>query len=178
MADSDGVLAFREKMSGLVQEHTAVLDSVEKDWASTSEAAEQSAKEQTEKAQKLVERIGQRAEAIRESEENKGLQEISIGVEDEVAEEEDPEVEALSRGMLAARQAAPVLEPQEPPEHPKPEGWQVKAGRFGRQAEEPQAPAAPEPAPTPAPKPAPRRRAVAQDWDDDGDDLSARSWLQ
>ncbi len=177
MTDSDGVLAFREKMSGLVQEHTAVLDSVEKDWSATSEAAEQSAKEQTEKAQKLADRVGQRAEAIRESEEKKGPQEISIGVEDEVAEEEDPEVEALSQGMLAAQQTEPVSEPQESSESAKPEGWQVKAGRFGRQAEEPE-PAAPEPAPTPAPRPAPRRRAVTQDWDDDDDDLSARSWLQ
>lgn len=174
MVDSDGVLAFREKMSGLVQEHTAVLDSVERDWTATGEAAEQTAKEQTEKAQQLAERVGQRAQAMRDAEADKGPQELSIGVEDEEPPEEDPEVEALSRGLLADRQTASA---PEQPENPNPEGWQVQAGRFGRQAEEPPAP---EPAPpAPPPRPAPRRRAVAEEnWDDDDDDLSTRNWLR
>ncbi len=184
MPDSEGLSRFRARMAGLVSEHASSLDRVEQAWTRTSATADEAAKERSENARKLVERIGERARAAREGE-ARGVQEITFGHEDEVSREEDPEVESFVRELVDRQRAAA------PPEQAAEtrSGRQVRAGRFGRADEdEPQA-SGPAPAttspeaadrtpdPTPPPKPAPRRRQVVRDdWDDE--DFSGRSWLR
>ena len=94
-ATSESAKAFSAKLDGLVQEHAAQVRAVEQRWKETNAEAEKSAKETTEKGQKLVARIRERAQALLDEEAKLGSGEIEAG-EDPEAEEVDPEIERFS----------------------------------------------------------------------------------
>lgn len=189
-AISENAKAFRNAMEGLARANSASVRAVEQSWADSAKAADKSAQETTEKGQKLVERIRERAENLRRADEKSGVQEISVGEEPETVDA-DPEVERFSQELYATQrrraeeaaattaQSAEVTAPQgdysQPaPQPPAPDNaWNVQAGRFGRRNEQPApSPAAPKP-PAP-PKPAPRRRPAF----DDDEDYENQSWLR
>ena len=76
MTVSESVKAFRNQMEGLVKEHAASMSAVARRWDETAAAAEKGAAEQVEKAQKLVERIRERAGALKKEDDKRGVQEI------------------------------------------------------------------------------------------------------
>ncbi|SDJ77548.1 hypothetical protein SAMN04487820_10237 [Actinopolyspora mzabensis] len=92
--------------------------------------------------------------------------------------------QTVGSGVGGAQSPAPQPQPARPDV-----SWNVAAGRFGRSTpeepppEEPPVEQQPGPAPErppeqrPDPTPRPRRRA-ADDWDDDEEDFSQRSWLR
>ncbi|GAB3676971.1 hypothetical protein [Saccharopolyspora tripterygii] len=198
-AISENAKAFRNAMEGLARENSASVRAVEQSWADSAKAADKSAQETTEKGQKLVERIRERAENLRRADEKSGVQEIAIGEEPETVDP-DPEVERFSQQLYvtqrskaeeaAATTAQSTETPpqqvghgtqqgnygQQAPQPPAPpdNGWNVQAGRFGRRNEQQAPPAAPPQPPAP-PKPAPRRKPAA--FDDD-DDYENQSWLR
>ncbi|GAA0525010.1 hypothetical protein [Saccharopolyspora thermophila] len=188
-AVSDSARAFRNYMEALTTTHVASVRVVEQTWADTAKAADRSAQELTEKGQKLVQRIRERAENLRRADEKRGVQEIAVGEEPET-EDPDPEVERFSQHLYAQQRskadepAATAAQSAAPPQsappgrHASPDpqpssGWTVQAGRFGRRNQQPTPPPAAPPKP-PAPKPAPRRQPVI----DDDDDFENQSWLR
>ncbi|GAB3559945.1 hypothetical protein J2S53_002564 [Actinopolyspora lacussalsi] len=113
-------------------------------------------------------------------------EQISIGER----EDEDPFAHQVSSsgfpgGPPSGPGAAPGAAGAQPPPARPDDGWNVAAGRFGRSIpEEPPVEQQPDPTPTrpseqrPDPAPRPRRRAAAEEWDDDEEDFSQRSWLR
>lgn len=158
-AMSENAKAFSAKLGGLVQEHAAQVRAVEQRWKDTNAEAEKSAQETTEKGQKLVARIRERAQALKDEEAKRGADEIGAG-EDPEADEADPEIERFSRQMVtnekereAAREADAGL-PQTPAPEQTSNQWQVRAGRFG----------APEGSGGPAAPRSPAAEAPNADW--------------
>ncbi|MBQ0922928.1 hypothetical protein [Saccharopolyspora endophytica] len=198
-AISENAKAFRNAMEGLARENSASVRAVEQNWADTAKAADKSAQETTEKGQKLLARIRERAENLRRADEKSGVQEIAIGEEPE-AEDPDPEVERFSQRLYAAQKskaeeaAATTAQSAEAPAQqgnfgaqqgnygqgatqppaPPDNGWNVQAGRFGRRNEQQPAPPPAAPKPPAPPKPAPRRQPAF----DDDDDYENQSWLR
>ncbi|MGP4015366.1 hypothetical protein [Saccharopolyspora sp. 5N708] len=198
-AVSDNAKAFRNHMEGMVRDNAASRRVIEQSWQDSAKAADKSAKDLSEKGQKLVERIRERAANMRKAEESAKLQEIAVGEEPET-EDVDPEVERFSQQLYSQQQSKVAAEEpaattaqsaqpdRQPPsgrvgQHAVPEparaaeqnsGWSVQAGRFGRRNQQPTPPPAAAPQPPPPPKPAPRRRAVV----DDDDDYENQSWLR
>lgn len=195
MTVSESVKAFRNQMEGLVKEHAASMSAVTRRWDETAAAAEKGAAEQAEKAQKLVERIRERAGALKKEDDKRGVQEIGGFNEETRYADADPDVERFSQHLLArhreqraeqepaattaqsAKQAGPAIpdvaarpEAARRPAEPS-DAWNVQVGRFGRRnqpAEPPQA------TPKPQPKPEPRRQPVL----DDDEDFENQSWLR
>ncbi|MEV4729003.1 hypothetical protein [Saccharopolyspora sp. NPDC049426] len=188
---SESAKAFRNSMEGLARTNAASVRSVEQSWAESAKAADKSAQETTEKGQKLLARVRERAEYLRRADEKSGVQEISVGEEPEV-EDLDPEVERFSQQLYAVQKSkaeeaaattAQSAQPSDQPESdarpaPQPQApesaWNVQAGRFGRRNEQPAPPPA-TPKPPAPPKPAPRRQKPT--FDDD-DDYENQSWLR
>ncbi|SFT58371.1 hypothetical protein SAMN04487904_10425 [Actinopolyspora lacussalsi subsp. righensis] len=122
-------------------------------------------------------------------------EQISIGER----EDEDPFAHQVSSsgfpgGPAGGQTVGPGTAGAQPSPARPDVGWNVAAGRFGRSVpeepppeepppEEPPVEQQPDPTPTrpperrPDPAPRPRRRA-AEDWDDDEEDFSQRSWLR
>ncbi|MDI2028989.1 hypothetical protein QFW96_10220 [Saccharopolyspora sp. TS4A08] len=192
---SENAKAFRNAMEGLVRENSASVRAVQQSWADSAKAADKAAQETTEKGQKLVERIRERAENLRRADEKSGVQEISVGEEPETVDP-DPEVERFGQQLYATQKSkaeeaaattAQAAEPQAPqqvghaPVPPAPQappadnGWNVQAGRFGRRNAPPPSPPPAAPKPPAPPKPAPRRQ---QPVFDDDDDYENQSWLR
>lgn len=93
--DSERVKAFRDRMQTLVAESARNREATGQRWQETLNQAEKRADEQVAKAQKLVERVRERAAYLRRQEESN---EISVG--EEVDEEDrDPEVERFARSL-------------------------------------------------------------------------------
>lgn len=93
--DSERVRAFRDRMQTLVAESARNREAAGQRWQETVKQAEEKADEQVAKAQKLVERVRERAAYLRRQEESN---EISVGAEiDE--EERDPEVERFAQSL-------------------------------------------------------------------------------
>ncbi|RRO12920.1 hypothetical protein EIL87_24950 [Saccharopolyspora rhizosphaerae] len=190
---SESAKAFRNSMEGLVRENSASVRSVEQSWTDSAKAADKSAQEASEKGQKLLARVRERAEYLRRADEKSGVKEISVGEEPEV-EDPDPEVERFSQQLYASQkrkveetaattataQAAQAQLPSDaytaPAQQAPPQenAWNVQAGRFGRRNEQP-APPPVAPQPPAPPKPAPRRQQPA--FDDD-EDFENQSWLR
>lgn len=193
MTGSESVKAFRNQMEGLVKEHAASMSAVARRWDETAAAAEKGAAEQVEKAQKLVERIRERAGALKKEDDKRGVQEIGGVNEESQYADPDPDVERFSQHLLSrhreqraaqetaattaqsaepGRVAAPDVAPQAVHRTAEPDNtWNVQVGRFGRRnhsAEPTQA------APKPPPKPTPRRKPVL----DDDEDFENQSWLR
>lgn len=101
---SDNVKAFRGAMEGLVAEHASSARAVEQRWHDTATAADKSAGEQVEKAQKLVARVRERSQDLRRQEEQGDRGEIDY-VEEQEPDEVDPEVERFSQQLNDARRA-------------------------------------------------------------------------
>lgn len=168
---SETARAFRAGMTGLVEEHTAGVRAVERGWRETAEAADKRAQEQVDNARKLVARVQQRADALAAKQD--AVSEIAYQEED--PEDLDPEVEQLSRELLAARQAAKAsAAPEEPAPQPEPatsrSEWQGSAGVLDEQA-----PARPAPAPAASPRP---RRGRPQFDDFEDEEYENQSWLR
>ncbi|MDA3625075.1 hypothetical protein OU415_06495 [Saccharopolyspora sp. WRP15-2] len=193
---SDNARAFRNSMEGLTRQHATRADAIEQSWRESAKEGEKGAKEASEKAQKLVERVRERAAHLRSLDSKSGLSEISVGEEPEV-EDADPEVERFSQQLYTQQKRAeeaaattaqstsgqPVHADRavQPPAAPQPapeqnSRWNVQAGRFGRQNQQPTPPPAAAPTPPPAPKPEPRSRR--QPSFDDDDDFENQSWLR
>ncbi len=93
--DSERVKAFRDRMQTLVAESARNREAAGQRWQETLNQAEKRADEQVAKAQKLVERVRERAAYLRRQEESN---EISVG--EEVDEEDrDPEVERFAQSL-------------------------------------------------------------------------------
>lgn len=160
--DSENLKAFRNRLTGLVQQHAADARVIEQTSRDIAAKADKTAAETTEKGQKLLERVRERAANLRKEEDKSGPQEIGAGTEDPDGEDVDPEVERFSQHVVAqekerAAAAGPAVAnpagsgpaPVSPAaaETPQPQQeWQVRAGRFGQ-------PPAPPPAPPVAPAP-------------------------
>jgi hypothetical protein len=199
-AVSENAKAFRNFMEGMVRENATSRRVIEESWQDAAKAADKSAKEISEKGQRLVERIRERADNMRKAEERAKLQEIAVD-DDLDAEDVDPEVERFSQQLHSQRQSTAAAEepaattaesaqpewqaqnerfgqPAAAPEPPRTaqepnSGWNVQAGRFGRRNQQTTPPPAASPKPPP-PKPAPRRQPVI----DDDDDYQNQSWLR
>ncbi|MHA6805785.1 hypothetical protein [Salinifilum ghardaiensis] len=160
--DSERVKAFRERMRTLVAESTSNREAAGQRWQETLDQAGRKADEQVEKAQKLVERVRERAAYLRRQEESN---EISVG-EGIDEEDRDPEVEHFAQSLREQQRAqeqaaAPAAATSAAAESPAPgtassaggsapsgtsgpgaggtapqDTWQVQAGRFGRQRTE------------------------------------------
>lgn len=140
---SDNVKAFRGAMEGLVAEHASSVRAVEQRWSDTAAAADKSASEQVDKAQKLVARVRERSEDLRKQEEKDDRGEIDY-VDEEEPDEVDPEVERFSeqinearreRAESASRPAGrePAPSPTTTSAAPDPSAWpRARPGRFGR----------------------------------------------
>ncbi|WP_461144295.1 hypothetical protein [Salinifilum aidingensis] len=186
--DSERVKAFRERMRTLVAESTSNREAAGQRWQETLDQAGRKADEQVEKAQKLVERVRERAAYLRRQEESN---EISVG-EGIDEEDRDPEVEHFAQSLREQQRAqeqaaAPAAATSAAAESPAPgaalpaggsapsgpgaggsapqDTWQVQAGRFGRQRTEDseqsaskQKPASPANRPGQQPAPEPPRK--------------------
>ena len=137
---SDSARAFRNQMDGLLKEHASSMQAVEKRWTETQAAADKSAKELTERNQKLLARVQERSRVLTKANEKGGVQEIS-GYNEEVdagTEDVDPEVERFSQRLVARKQESAPEPPPSPAPAPvptQPSGWQVRgAVRAGRAA--------------------------------------------
>ncbi|MCI2417180.1 hypothetical protein MOQ72_07080 [Saccharopolyspora sp. K220] len=204
-AVSENAKAFRNHMEGMVRENAASRRVIEESWQDSAKAADKSSKELSEKGQKLVERIRERAANMRKAEESAKLQEIAVGEEPET-EDADPEVERFSQHLYAQQQSKaaaeePAATTAESAQSAQPE-WQARSGRFGQPAAAPPEPARPapeqnsgwnvqagrfgrrnqQPTPPPAappPPPAPPKPAPRRrPAVDDDDDYENQSWLR
>ncbi|MER5389867.1 hypothetical protein [Saccharopolyspora sp. NPDC002686] len=195
---SEAVLAARRKFEEISSTTAAKLSESAQRSIESSEKANESTKNFTEKVQKVEGRVRDLiAQRARDSQRDN---EIQLAAEDD--EEPQDEVAAEYADLIASY---PVAKPAEVTPasaepgsaapnsvEPRPVGrgpgvqggveqpsvdprWQVQAGRFGRRDQQVTAPppAAP-PKPPSAPKPAPRRQPAF----DDDDDFENQSWLR
>lgn len=168
---SDNVKAFRGAMEGLVAEHASSARAVEQRWHDTATAADKSAGEQVEKAQKLVARVRERSQDLRRQEEQGDRGEIDY-VEEQEPDEVDPEVERFSQQLNETRrareraEAAPApasqesapsgpppsgMTPSAAPSAPTPSAWPRPGRSRPAEADQPASPGAASPAAAPAP---------------------------
>lgn len=111
--DSERVTAFRGRMAGLVQANTANRDATAQRWKETVANADRKADERIAQAQKLVQRVRERAQTLRKQHEELGRHEISVGTDSEV-EDVDPEVERFAHAMLEGGRASVEAAPTAP----------------------------------------------------------------
>lgn len=173
---SDNVKAFRGAMEGLVAEHASSARAVEQRWHDTATAADKSAGEQVEKAQKLVARVRERSQDLRRQEEQGDRGEIDY-VEEQEPDEVDPEVERFSQQLNdtwrareragaapdpASQESAPSgpppsgpppsgMTPPAAPSAPTPSAWPRPGRSRPAEADQPASPGAASPAAAPAP---------------------------
>ncbi|SFD90792.1 translation initiation factor 4G [Actinopolyspora alba] len=184
------------EIEAVVEQSRRSKDELDSEYERETAAVQAEVDERERVFQEQEERARREEEQRREAEravlwERARREQISIGER----EDEDPFAHQVSSsGFPSGPTPGPAAAPgaagaQPPPARPE-VGWNVAAGRFGRSTpeepppEEPPVEQQPDSTPSrpserrPDPAPRPRRRPAADDWDDEEEDFSQRSWLR